>query len=87
MDKLTHEEHAARAMLMGRVYDWRDGTYCFADSDGLPIGTALDGRHPMLDCETLEVIDDDKQEERFQKLNKEWRYWGSKPQPRPWAKD
>lgn len=28
MTKLTHREHTARAILMGRVYDWRDGTYC-----------------------------------------------------------
>lgn len=27
-EKLTHAEHDARAALMGRYYDWRDGTYC-----------------------------------------------------------
>lgn len=46
-EPLTREEHEARAMLLGRWYDPRDGTY------------VLDNHTPandMLDCVTLEVI-------------------------------
>lgn len=53
MEKLSHEEHRARAMLMGRVYDWRDGTYCLVNE--------LDHNHllprGMMDCDMLEVIE------------------------------
>ncbi len=48
---LTRSEHIARALLMGRVYDWRDGTYCLTDADGDPEVLG------MVDCVTLEVID------------------------------
>ena len=52
MSKLTHKEHAARAMLMGLFYDWRDGTYC----DGNYIsGPTSEG---MIDANTLEPIPD-----------------------------
>ena len=47
MSKLTHKEHAARAMLMGRVYDWRDGTYCDEEMDA----------DTMVDAVTLEPVD------------------------------
>lgn len=51
--KLTHAEHDARAMLLGRVYDWRDGTYCLkGDTD---CGCISMG---MLDAMTLEPMDD-----------------------------
>lgn len=50
MSKLTHKEHAARAMLMGLVYDWRDGTYCHIDQAGI----ALAG--DLIDAETLDHI-------------------------------
>lgn len=53
--RLTHNEHAARAMLMGRMYDWRDGTYCMVSGyeiDGTPI------LHPrnMINCQTFEPV-------------------------------
>jgi hypothetical protein len=48
--KLTHSEHATRAMLMGRTYDWTDGTYCRTEPDG-----SLD-TNDMLCCITLEKI-------------------------------
>jgi len=41
--------------LLGRVYDWRDGTYCFLE-DGDPT------TNDMLHCETLEPVN---HEERF----------------------
>jgi hypothetical protein len=47
--KLTHEEHAARAMLMGRIYDWVDGTYCTYDNNGLDTDA-------MICCMDLEPI-------------------------------
>lgn len=48
---LTHQEHTARAMLLGRVYDWRDGTYCRIDRSG-----SYD-TDSMLCCVTMEPID------------------------------
>jgi len=52
MQKLTHEQHRARAILMGRVYDWRDGSYCFyADVES----KHLSHMH-AIDAETLEPI-------------------------------
>jgi hypothetical protein len=51
VQKLTHAEHDARAMLIGLVYDWRDGTYCSENSEGDP-NTAC-----MLDAITLEPVE------------------------------
>lgn len=51
-EKLTHKEHATRAMLMGRVYDWRDGTYCLGVDD--KTGMALPD--DMIDAVTLEEV-------------------------------
>lgn len=48
MDKLTRKAHIARAMMMGRLYDWRDGTYCIPCMDGSAPGSNC------IDCETLE---------------------------------
>lgn len=50
-DKLTRKEHHARAMLMGRKYDPRDGSYCVPSFDG-----DFNVSEPYLDCVTLEVI-------------------------------
>lgn len=50
--KLTHKEHDARAMLLGRVYDWRDGTYCLPSESGTGGVITRD----MLDAVTLEPI-------------------------------
>jgi hypothetical protein len=46
MTKLTHKEHVARAMLMGREYDWRDGTYMVNGA----------GDH-LIDANTLESVE------------------------------
>lgn len=46
-NKLTRKQHIARALLMGRVYDPRDGTYCRLDDKGYPVTPG------MLCCETL----------------------------------
>lgn len=46
----TVEEHETRAMLLGRFYDYSDGTYCQEDNDGII------SVYEMLDCLTLEVI-------------------------------
>lgn len=51
--KLTHMEHEARAMLLGKVYDPVDGTYCLADDQGDP--SALG----MLCADTLEPLPPD----------------------------
>lgn len=59
---LTREEHYARAMLLGRVYDPRDGTYCVASFDG-----DYSVSEPYLDCVTLEVIPDDDARRRMVK--------------------
>ncbi len=45
---MTHEEHIARAMLMGREYDWRDGTYMVNGST-----------KGLIDAITLEPISSD----------------------------
>lgn len=50
MEKLTHEEHTARAMLLGMVYDWRDSTYNYVYRDVM-------SPHGMLDAKTMEPID------------------------------
>jgi hypothetical protein len=42
---MTFEEHVARAALMGRTFDWRDGTYVANDSLG-----------DYIDCVTLEMV-------------------------------
>ena len=52
MAKLTRTEHHARAMLLGRIYDWRDGTYCHSDGVG-DGGVSFDN---MINAETLEPI-------------------------------
>lgn len=52
-NKFTRKEHIARALLMGRVYDWRDGTYCPDIRDAANNLMASN----MLDCDTLEEID------------------------------
>lgn len=46
----TYDEHVTRALLMGRIYDWRDGTYCLTNPMGAPT------EENMLDCLTLEPI-------------------------------
>jgi hypothetical protein len=51
---LTRNEHTARAMLLGLVYDPRDGTYCREEFDG--DGHLASTQGEMLDCETLVVI-------------------------------
>lgn len=50
---LTHEEHVARAMLLGRVYDWRDGSYCILNRS---IGQGMPVSEGMLDCLTCEPM-------------------------------
>lgn len=52
--KMTHAEHTARAMLLGMVYDWRDGTYCHFDPEGDGIGITYLG---ALDAMTLQPYD------------------------------
>lgn len=54
--KLTHAEHTARAMLLGRYYDWRDGTYCLYEIN--PDGSPNVKPQNMLDAMTLEPITD-----------------------------
>lgn len=44
---LTRAEHNAAAMLMGKVYDWRDHTYCEKE---------LSQHDVMLDADTFEVV-------------------------------
>lgn len=51
MTKMTHREHAARAMLLGRQYDWRDGTYCKGTDQ-----TKGPGNSDMVDCVTLKRV-------------------------------
>ena len=51
MAKMTHSEHAARAMLLGMKYDWRDGTYCKGTDQ-----TNGPGSNDMIDCVTLERV-------------------------------
>ncbi len=46
---LTHQEHQARAMLLGLHYDWRDGIY--GKMDGHIVSTV-----GALDCLTCEPI-------------------------------
>lgn len=60
MQKMTHKEHVARAMLMGLEYDWRDGTYC----NGMDVfgGPSNQG---MIDCVSLEKISTDSLEARM----------------------
>lgn len=55
-EKLTHKEHMARAMLMGRIYDWRDGTYCLSSS-GSTIHMSV---QDMLCADTLGDISGDQ---------------------------
>jgi len=53
MQKLTHEQHKARAMLMGLAYDWRNGTYY------RPMGTFRDGSVAtwwVVDAQTLKPM-------------------------------
>lgn len=47
MANMTREEHITRAMLLGRVYDPRDNSYCFTDANN-DIMSAN-----MLDADTL----------------------------------
>lgn len=60
-NKYTRKQHIARALLMGRVYDWRDGTYC-PDIRDLTGNLMADN---MLDCDTLEVMNERLQVSRF----------------------
>jgi hypothetical protein len=39
----TFEEYQAQAVLMGFVFDWRDGTFCADDGTGRPHMWAVDG--------------------------------------------
>lgn len=49
-ERLTYDEHCARAMLMGLEYDWRDGTY------NAPDGEDSWDENNMIDCLTLQPI-------------------------------
>lgn len=78
-ERLSHSEHAARAMLLGRVYDWRDGTYCTSFKDG-HLSTAN-----VLDCLTCEPIT--PAEEHMRKMQGfTGSAWDIPEQPTPWAK-
>lgn len=79
-EKLSHSEHAARAMLMGRLYDWRDGTYCAVAHDGTYSIT------DMIDCETFEPVH--SASDRCQNwMNVSTGGYSDTPHPRPWARD
>jgi hypothetical protein len=86
--KLTHDEHTTRAMLMGLVYDWRDGTYCTAQtSNGEPGYSDV-----ILDCETLEPLTPEAARERGETSGVDpsnaVRMWRDIPSKRvPWAVD
>lgn len=60
--KFTRKEHVARAMLLGRVYDWRDGTYCYPMFGRDEAMLSSEG---MLDCDTCEVIRHDDAHAEF----------------------
>lgn len=57
MTRLTKEEHIARAMLMGMIYDPNDHTYSDLNSTGEPafFGENLSDMY-ALDADTLEKI-------------------------------
>lgn len=80
---LTHEEHQARAMLMGLMYDWRDGTYC------LPRYPKAPSAKGMIDCLTLEPLwrqatPRDHTDLRSHNLGKY--EWNDPPHITPWGK-
>jgi hypothetical protein len=62
MKKFTHAEHRARAMLMGKVYDWRDGCY----SDPMIFsGVEMSSTRGMLDAVTLEPMEQEDADDRI----------------------
>ena len=69
---MTYEEHMARAMLLGRVYDWRDHTYCILGGVGPIINSSITG----LDADTLDVVDVSESTTRLARrgtIRKDWR--------------
>lgn len=50
MGNFTRKEHIARALLLGRVYDWRDGSYSFLSELGHPVAK------DAIFCDTLESM-------------------------------
>jgi hypothetical protein len=75
MNRLTHEEHAARAMLMGKVYDWRDRTYCDMNDQGSePQWDMHERDYAALDADTLEPLTWGECEARIMgNRNEDWR--------------
>jgi len=77
----THAEHRLRASLMGRWYDWRDGTY--VDNAQEPT-SALPASGFLIDCNTFEPVDAADAEEL--RLFNGTSYMGlGNPLPMPWA--
>lgn len=82
MTKLTRKEHKARALLMGRVYDPRDGTYCKVGDDLEMLSTT-----DLLDCVTMEVMDPQTCKERMHGFRADYGdvFWFNKSIPcQPW---
>src|SRR5262245_6681052 len=81
---MTHEQHALRAALMGRVYDWRDGTYCV-------VGTLQHAstQYPMaagaIDAITLEPVPAETLSYRSRTWGMTGYSWKSVPLPTPYC--
>lgn len=56
---MTKEEHIARAMLMGKVYDPRDHTYSIPNFDTVPTFNGI------IDADTLGPLDMKEAMDRF----------------------
>jgi hypothetical protein len=67
--KMTHREHVARAMLLGRVYDWRDRTYNFTNKYDPSVLSPRD----VMASDTMEIIPSDHVGKRAFELNTGWR--------------
>lgn len=78
---MTHEEHCARAMLMGLVYDWTDRSYNERWPDGSPVYMdRLDSKGEKeigaLDADTLEWVPLEVLAARKTDRNEEaWMHW------------
>lgn len=77
-EKLTRAEHHARAALLGRKYDPRDGTYC----------DHLFSLNDLIDCVTMEPTTVRKQEEKYGfAVGGMYSIYGEPPKTMPWEKE
>jgi hypothetical protein len=67
---LTRKQHHARAALMGKLYDRRDGTYCDISNNGT---ASVLGN---LDCLTLEPISSNSKADAERMRQRLWDAWG-----------